>query len=190
MEATSADSSARLPLCVDDSGTIQRIKDKMKTYKKDPRKYDGYRTALANDSRAELTARLLYAETLAANCPDLNDQVSSQAALVIGNRIRKRGGDVKSVIFERDQFASSLNNYTGSRMMEFLCPKDQAVWNLAYRRAVAMLARTDSTGDFHYFFYKHHEGWDKAPWSYPENKSGASEELRACIKIFKNPDWK
>lgn len=193
---SAAANSARLPLCVDDTAEIADIKAIIKANKSNPHKYDGYRKYLLSDSKTELFARLLYAETLAANFPEGNEQVMSQAARVIGNRMRKCGGAVTKVVFERDQFASSMNVYgednsiEGSRYLKFLCPKDQALWSMAYKKAAAEFAKSESDTVYNYFLYKHHAGWDSPSWNYPEDRTGASDELRSYIKVFKNPAWK
>jgi hypothetical protein len=65
----------------------------------------------------ELVARLVYAETLAANCPDKNQELSEGIAAVILNRVRafeEKGKDdaYRRVVFGKMQFASSLHFYS------------------------------------------------------------------------------
>jgi hypothetical protein len=63
----------------------------------------------------------------------------------------------------------------------------------ATTKALEQMARKDSTGAYNYFLYKHSVRWSKEPdsWKkYSEDKTGASEALRSCIRAFKIPGWK
>src|SRR5262245_55554670 len=115
-------STNNLPGCVDSPSDLETIVQAMKSNSKTSHKYDGYKKVFGGASDSELLARLAYAETLAANCPSENAKVAPIVTAVIKNRVTIRKNDVASVVFERDQFASSLNNYSESRSKEFLCP--------------------------------------------------------------------
>jgi excinuclease UvrABC ATPase subunit len=119
---------AALPHCINDQKTFDKIDKIQKEHAKKSRRYDGYREALGTSTDVELFTRLAYAETLAANCTSQNAEVSSLIVNVIGNRVLKRNHDIKSVVFERAQFASSLHNYSNSRFKDFLCPQDETLW--------------------------------------------------------------
>ena len=188
----SANSS--MPLCIDGATDIKKITDHMSANRKKKTKYLRYKEALGSDSDLQLFARLVYAETLAANCPDMKGQVVSRITDVVGNRIMKRNQDVKSVVFQRDQFSSSLNKYSSSKYKEFLCPKDVGLWNTAYQNAQKFLEQgkgTLSSDTINYFLYKHDPRWTEAPaWGLKENAEGSNPQLRACIRVFKNPKWR
>lgn len=183
-----------LPRCVSDATEIAKIQEVIKANSATEFKYKGYREALQSESESELAARLIYSETIAANCPSSNANISPLIANVIGNRIRRRHGDVKSVIFQRDQFASSLNQYTESRFLSFLCPKDAGLWaaslQLAHLELEASNARKLSPETTQYFLYKHSPRWTKEPWKLEQDSSGSDSSSSACIKFFKNSQWK
>lgn len=183
--------STRLPHCVDDPAQIEAIKESIKLNSKNEHKYDAYKKALASDSDEELMARLVYAETKAANCSKINTDVATVVTHVISNRVKIKKGDVKAVVFERDQFASSLNIYSESGYKDFLCPNDPDLWDLALKRASwALTDKTKPTTTVNYFLYKHSPRWTKEPWKLEEDQSIASSNTRKCIKAFKNPKYK
>jgi hypothetical protein len=141
----------------------------------------------------ELFTRLAYAETLAANCPNLNNEISSRIVNVIGNRVLKRQRDIQGVVFERAQFASSLHTYKNSRYQDFLCPKDEALWMAVSKKVESFLQKGSgflSPDTVNYFLYKHDPRWTKEPWKLKENTTGASSEVRRCLRTFHNPKWK
>src|SRR5437899_2777296 len=110
-EPALATHKSSMPKCVDDPAQVGSILQTLSANSKTKFKYDGYRKAVAGDSNEEITARLIYSETVAANCPDQNKQMAPLIAGVIKNRIQSTKGDAKAVVFELNQFASSLNNY-------------------------------------------------------------------------------
>jgi hypothetical protein len=181
--------STSLPHCVDDAKEIEAIKARMKANKSNSSKYEGYRAALQSDSDSELTARLIYAETLAANCPAQNGDISRLISQVIANRVTKRGGNVRSVVFERDQFASSLNIYDESRFADFLCPTDEKLWK-TITSPPSEKAPTLSPSTVHYFLYKHSPRWTKEPWKFTEEVAELKHDVRNCLRVFKNEKWK
>ncbi|HEX4922997.1 MAG TPA: hypothetical protein VFV50_02890 [Bdellovibrionales bacterium] len=156
-------------------------------------KYDGYKKLLEDEDRVSLMARLVYAETAAANCPALAEKIAPLIAEAIGNRIRKRSGDVSRVVYQRNQFSSSLNIYTESRYREFLCPKDLALWATAFVSAEAELARKApkrlSPDSVNYYLFKHSPRFKFPNWKLAEDR-GHGEELRPCIRFFKVPKWR
>jgi hypothetical protein len=183
-----------LPRCADSGGALAMIEGVQKANRKTAAKYDGYRKILQDDTPLELAARLAYAETMAANCPQQEAAVADLVTAVIGNRIRTRGGDVKSVVFQRDQFSSSLNIYPESRYRDFLCPRDNALW-----KTVLAKTRTNLKGSgpgavmpkdtVNYYLYQHSERFKAPNWKL-EEVAIADEKTRACVRVFRNPGWK
>ncbi len=178
-----------LPTCVKEPADIQKIITFTKKNSDNSSKYDAYRIALASDSDQALAARLIYAETIAANCPTQSANVLPLIAGVINNRVQIRKGDVKSVVFERNQFASSLNHYSSSKYLDFLCPTDALLWTQSMN-VVGKKNRDLPIAAVNYFLYKHHAGWDKEPWKLPESKLSLNSNARDCIRVFENKSWK
>lgn len=184
---------AKPPRCIDADAAIVDIRAAHIAHPKSPAKYDGYRALLTDATPHELAARLAYAETLAANCPARNEAVAQRVAAVIGNRVRIRG-KVDSVVFQRDQFASSLNIYPESRYRDFLCPRDAALWNVV---AAAMRAELESPQPVapvppdavNYYLYRHSDRFRAPDWQLAEVPV-AHDETRECIRVFRNPRWK
>jgi hypothetical protein len=185
-----------LPKCIDDEKEIEKIKSTIKANVKTKFKYNGYRAALHSESESDLLARLAYSETVAANCPDLNTKIAPLIVAAITNRIRFRKGDVRSVVFERDQFASSLNIYAESRYQDFLCPKDVALWTMISAKAKSSMGNQSEVNDFlsddtvNYFLYKHSPKWTKEPWKLNEDKTKIELPIQNCIRFFHNPQWR
>lgn len=186
---TDTSTQTPFPICVDSTVEVQKIISIAKNNKDTKYKYDGYRKALSSDSDQELIARLIYAETIAANCAEQNSNILPLIAGAINNRIRKRNGDVKSVVYERNQFASSLNHYSSSKYQDFLCPRDSKIWKLSMLWA-AKLNKDISPLAVNYYLYKHHPGWNKEPWSLPETELSLKSKVRDCIRVFENKSWK
>lgn len=183
-----------LPRCVNAESDITKIQDIQKANSQTSSKYDGYRKALHADTDLELTTRLVYAETVAANCPDNEDQALDLIASVIGNRVRIRRGDVESVVFQRDQFASSLNIYAESRYRDFLCPKNGDRWKAALEKTRINLEGSKPSAPIpsdtvNYYLYRH-SGRFKAPNWKLEEVTIAEEKTRECIRIFRDDKWK
>lgn len=181
----------QLPHCVNESSEIDAIKAKIKANSKTANKYDGYKKVLSSDSDIQLAARLVYAETKATRCEKLNAQIVPVISEVIANRVKIRKGDIKSVVFQRDQFASSLNIYDESNYKDFLCPDDDILWNQVYNETYMALANKKmGTDTVNYFLYKHSPRWTKEPWKLEEDKALAKGSARDCIRAFKNPNFK
>ncbi len=186
-----------LPQCIDSQSDIDRITNHQRNNRRNDSKYLIYRQLLQSDSDSELLARLVYAETLGANCSTQNGKLVPLITNVIVNRIRRRNGDVRSVVFQRDQFASSLNIYSSSRYKDFLCPKNSALWNQAIEKANEFLQNSnDSSGELssdsiNYFLPSHDPRWPEPPeWGLRENTAAVDENLRQCLRIFHVPNWK
>lgn len=182
-----------LPCCVDNPAQVQKLLKHVQANKNNSSKYAEYSAVLRGESDAHLLARLAYAETLAANCPALNSSVGPRIVEVIANRVRRRGGDVRSVVFQRDQFASSLNIYSNSRYRDFLCPRDLSLWKEMMTAARVALQNPPSRlqpDTMNYFLYKHDRRWTKEPWSLKEDSAGQADDARACIRFFRVPHWK
>ena len=185
--------AATLPKCVDQPAAIDAIKDSIAANKSKPAKlylkYTAFEREFASENDVERVARLVYAEATAANCGPKTESLVPIIAGVIGNRVRKRGGNVRSVIYQPDQFASSLNIYDESHYREYLCPKDAKIYGRALEAARRALAGpTDVPAEaVHYFLYKHSPRWTKAPWTFPEH--AVADDLRPCLRTFVNPKW-
>jgi hypothetical protein len=191
-KALSSSAGPSLPLCVDEGEQIKKIENGVSANRKTKFKYNGYRDALRNDTDVELLTRLAYSETLAANCPELNSKIGPKIVETIGNRVERRKGDVRDIVFERDQFASSLNFYDEAKNKEFLCPKDQKLWGDLYRVAQKRLEAktvTPSSG-INYFLYKHSPKWTKEPWKLAEDPALTTADVRPCVRFFAVPNWK
>lgn len=187
-------STDALPLCVNDARDIAEMQDVQKANPKTARKYDGYRKLLNKDNDFELVARLAYAETLAANCPQQIDPILELVTSAIGNRIRIRHGDIKSVVFQRDQFASSLNIYSESRYRDFLCPNDGTLWNKTITRMRINLESPKPIASIpadtvNYYLYRHSDRFKAPDWKLEEAMI-TDEKTRNCIRVFRNPTWK
>ncbi len=121
----------------------------------------------------ELVARLVYAETLAANCPNKNQELSEGIAAVILNRVRafeEKGKDdaYRRVVFGKMQFASSLHFYSKAQWKAFTCPTDQAFYRAVYETVVKMNNGELKNGKYasatHYYLHHHFEKFQDQPW--------------------------
>lgn len=175
-----------LPLCVKDPVTKRNR----------PTKYKATAEALATQTNEELIARLIYAETRAASCPEHEEAVSDAITRVIKNRIAKRSGHakdpVKSVVFEIDQFASSLNNYRDSEWREFLCPSDSKLWRRAFDLASRPHEREQAANipadAFNYYLYKHSDRFQPPAWARGQAISfEGSGQISDCLRLFRLP---
>lgn len=183
---------SNLPLCIEDEAEIEKILASMKANPKTDFKYDGYKKALASVSDRELVARLIYSETLAANCDDKVSKILPLIAETIGNRVRLRNGDIKSVVYQRDQFASSLNNYTESHLRHFLCPKNATTWKqsvAATKPALENASRVLPSDTVNYYLYQHSTRFTPPNWKLKE-ASVNQGEFKECIRFFRSPSWK
>jgi hypothetical protein len=186
----SPNTPSSLPACFDSATDLETVKSSIKANSSNAHKYNSYRQLLQNSTDEELLARLTYSETRAANCPQKNEAINSAIATVIGNRIKIRKGDVKSVVFQRDQFASSLNIYSESKYLDFLCPKDAELWNSSLKHASESLKKTQHTNTVNYFLYKHSPRWTKEPWKLELDSELTTQEIKDCIHFFKSPQFK
>lgn len=183
-----------LPNCINLESDIEKIRDVQKENSKTPYKYDGYRNILHADTDLELAARLTYAETVAANCSTQEDPIVDLVASVIGNRIRIRRGDVKSVVFQKNQFASSLNIYPESRYRDFLCPTNDELWKKALTKIRANLDGSKPTAPIpidtvNYYLYRHSDRFNAPTWKLEEVLIADNKTLE-CIRVFRDPTWK
>lgn len=185
---------SHLPDCVSSASTIAEIRRLQKANGKTPRKYDGYRQVFHARPPLELAARLAYAETSAANCPKQEGQIADLVASVIGNRIRIRHGGVAGVVFQRDQFASSLNIYPESRYRDFLCPHDGELWQRVVATMRVNLEGPKPTASIpkdavNYYLYRHSDRFEAPAWRLEEIPI-PDEKTRECIRVFRDPAWK
>ena len=189
-----------LPACIDQPDVIAKIIDVQKQFPKTPQKYDGYRETFRDISNIELLSRLVYAETVATNCAAFDLRVAPMIAESIVARIRIRKGDVRGVVFQRDQYSSSLNIYPESRYREFLCPRQPELWKAAVADVEALLAEPPKPlvlpGDSaHYYLYKHSDRHKVPTWASDQSEWAVaqfpgSQELKPCIQFFRNPRWR
>lgn len=191
--------AVELPQCRSSERDVDVVLQSIRAFPKTPQKYDGYRSVLSGESDAALVARLAYAETLATNCSELNSRILPLITDSILNRIRIRKGDVKGVVFQRDQYSSSLNFYQESRFRDFLCPQSGELWAQALTVARGKLASLEKTGRLpvdavHYYLYKHSErlatpDWatDRSQWAIVEIPG--EQDLKPCLRFFRNPKW-
>ena len=198
--------TSSLPHCVNDEKTLTAIKSQMQEYAEAKRKNGGKKTdadktskyremkhALESDSDEQLMARLAYSEVKAAHCPEFDRQTVGPIAAVIKNRVRTHP-DVRSVVFEEDQFASSLNIYdlpassgkpeAHSNWKEFLCPDDAAAWDIALN---AVRNKTTDIPDdvLNYYLYQHSKRFTPPPWLGDGVKFGGSEKFAECVKLIR-----
>ncbi|CAN5559718.1 hypothetical protein BH10BDE1_BH10BDE1_28870 [soil metagenome] len=181
-----AASRPTLPHCVNDPSALARIDETRKQNAKNDFKYRAIAETLQSDSDLELVARLIYSETLAANCDEFTVDVVPTIATVIQNRVAKRKGNVKSVIFQRDQFASSLNGYNESKWREFMCPTDQKLWAAAFSAANASdqkLGPMKATA-YNYYLYQHSSRFQTPAWAKEPLGFKQSKKIAACLRIF------
>jgi hypothetical protein len=183
-----------LPNCVNLESDIAKIQDVQKANSKTSHKYDGYRNLLHANTPLELAARLAYAETVAANCVGQEDKIVDLVASVIGNRVRIRGGDVRSVVFQKDQFASSLNIYPESRYRDFLCPNNDRLWKKALTKMRVNFEESKPSAPIpkdtvNYYLYQHSDRF-KAPLWQLEEVLVTDEETRECIRVFRDSAWR
>lgn len=179
--------SGTLPKCVDAPAEIEAIHAIMKANSKTAHKYDGYKKAFGSSSENEVLARLIYAETLAANCPSDTAKIAPVVAGVIKNRVTQKT-NAFDVVFERDQFASSLNNYSESRYKDFLCPKDSALW----KTVQAEVQRKDSilpANALNYYFFKHSTKFQPPAWAAgPKSQTPVALPISAgdkpCVRAY------
>ncbi len=176
-------SESALPKCVDNPEEVQNILDIEKQNSKNEFKYKGFRTSLATDTDEDLVNRIVYSEALAANCPEHNDKLLPLIKAVVTNRIHVKK-NTRAVVFQVDQFASSLNNYTPSRYRDFLCPKNTSLW----RKTQSAQAFDLPPDIFNYYLYQHApEKFKLASGSWPTKtpiEFTGSKELENCIKFF------
>lgn len=184
---------ANLPRCIDGAAALELVRASAKANPNTEAKYEGYRKLLDSEDGTSLLARLVYAETLAANCPEKNRAIAPLIATVIGNRVKKRHGEVSRVVFQRNQFSSSLNHYSESRYREFLCPRDEALWTLSFESANVALNGNEkpalSADTVNYYLYRHSPRFRAPDWKLAED-SASEKGLASCIRFFRNPKWK
>jgi spore germination cell wall hydrolase CwlJ-like protein len=189
----SKDAVAALPHCVKGVDANEVAASVKANLANPQQKYVGYQKALQSDSETELFARLVYSEAVAANCPEAAQKIAPLIAQVIANRVRIRGRGIASVVYQYNQFASSLNVYQQSRYQDFLCPKDAGLWKIAMSSAKRSLAGGSAGLDSktsNYYLYQHDPKKPKEPWTLKEDTSPATIATRSCIKFFIDPNWK
>lgn len=176
-----------LPKCVNDAAQIEKILATERANPKSNHKYDGFKSAFESESDTNILARLIYSETLAANCPEAQVKIAPLIGGVIANRIKIRKGKARDVVFQRDQFASSFNNYQESRYRDLLCPQDQNLWTLAVQSASGNLKTPLTSDTVNYYLYKHSSRFKAPNWRLTEFP--VNEPIQDCIRFFRNPSW-
>jgi hypothetical protein len=189
-----------LPKCFDGNSDLEKIKTSQKNNPRNEYKYQGY-TQLFDQSAIddeEILTRLIYAETLSANCPEKEDSTLQLIAEVILRRIEKRRGQIRQVVFERDQFASSLNIYQESGYMNFLCPKSPELWKKA-KKSLGLLRsgagsemNSLSSTAYNYYLFKHSTRFKPPEWTrtFQEIKKVNLDATSICVAAYSNPQWK
>lgn len=187
-----------LPKCFNEDSDLEKIKTYQKNNSRNQYKYQGY-TQLFDQSALvdeEILTRLVYAETLAANCPEKEDSTLQLIAEVVLRRIEKRRGQIREVAFERDQFASSLNIYPESGYMNFLCPKSLALWQKAKKLLGLIRSGTQKNSlpntAYNYYLFKHSTRFPPPSWtrSFQELKKVNLDADSVCVAAYSNPQWK
>jgi len=194
---TPAPVATSVPRCFEDAAELERIKEVQRANGKSPHKYDGYQRLFESAAvgEDELLHRLIYAEVTAGQCGADASQAVSPIAEVILNRVRVRNGNVRAVVFERDQFASSLNLYDESAYRSFLCPKDPRLWGEVVRQVNALRsgAQRGSLGPraFHYYLFKHSTRFTPPAWTKSYTPAGqVGSESGLCVVAYNNPNWR
>lgn len=145
-------------------------------------------------SDTELLARLVYAETRAANCPAQKGRVHVGAAHVILNRVdvfKREGRDqpVKRTVFGSKQFASSLHKYSKSQWDAFRCPPPEEldfyrnVYQTVEKIQSGEIDRKPYQGATHYYLHRHFDKYQDHPWG----KSAKKIETIGgdCLGLYK-----
>jgi hypothetical protein len=140
----------------------------------------------------ELMARLIFAETKAANCSsNMDARISERITHVILNRVRafeakQMDQPVRRTVFGAKQFASSLHYYSKSHWKAFTCPGE--VDPALYEKVTATLARVQngetSGADYskatHYYLHRHFGSYKDHPWG-RKAKVVADDE---CLGVY------
>lgn len=140
VSGSATSTASAMPQCFEDEKDLAEIKRVQKANSKSAHKYDGYgrlfeKAAISDD---EILQRLIYAEVVAGGCGEDSQKAVTPIAEVIVNRVKKRQGDIRSVVFARNQFASSLNIYSESAYKHFLCPRDKQLWMRSLARRMTL----------------------------------------------------
>lgn len=188
-----------LPKCFNEDSDLNKIRDYQRNNAKSRFKYLGYiqvfdKSVLGDE---EILARLVYAETLAAHCDQQQEDMAVQTiAEVILRRIEKRSGQIREVIFERDQFASSLNLYQESSYMNFLCPKFPALWKKT-KKMIRLFTSGNKRNSlpkaaYNYYLFKHSTRFKPPKWTgtFEEVRTVQSTAGSVCLAAYSNPQWK
>ena len=193
LQAQPSSLQTELPTCYKDLDLMASLKSSLQHNNLSPNKYRFYKELLNKENKNIIKNRLIYAETKASLCPEQEQLISEIISEVIQNRIRIRNNKTLSVIFERNQFSSSLNIYQNSKYKDFLCPQDLKLW-ASLQTLETKENRITSKFDVHYFLYKHDPRWTKEPWILKESDLQLSKaiksRLKECIKVFENKSWK
>lgn len=171
-----ATSSNQLPDCID----RKRIDPSLSNESR-------YESLLTDSTSKEMLARLIYSETVAAKCPEENQQVMSTITQVLLNRIDKKNGDINAVIYEPNQFPISIEKNSEN----FLCPKDINLWNSIVSQ-IDLQMRKDKrklhADTIFYHLYKSSPQISNKKWLQGlqnEDRSTLDEKGRSCIRAFK-----
>lgn len=138
----------------------------------------------------ELMTRLVYAESLAANCPQSKDDVSRAIARVVWTRVRlfdekKMSEPYKRTVFGKKQFASALHAYRHSQWKEFICPTHTEFFRniQSYVESLHSSAQAlSSKAGTHYYLHRHYGAFRTHPWG----KKARLEEMVGdkCLGVY------
>ncbi|MBX7231003.1 MAG: hypothetical protein K1X29_02855 [Bdellovibrionales bacterium] len=200
---TYTSSSYMQPKCIENANEVQKIKSWVRENTKNENKYEEYKNALQKENRVLTMARLIYAETLAANCDGTEiDKAQKLIASTIHNRVINQNTDytsgVDKTVFTRDQFASSLNFYKESKNESFLCPKLASnIWmtSLNYAKQSKEKFNTksplfqESDGkDNHYYLNKHFKSRSSQPpkpnWTKKPQSAISKRNENSCVTSY------
>ncbi len=146
--------------------------------------------------RAEILARLIYAETIAsgAKCQDRHIDISHHIASVLDQRIKK-DGNIEDVIFKDSQFASSLHFYKESAVAQFLCPEKSKLWEKTVQWAQQIdqgkFSNTLPENTFNYYLYQHSPRFTPPAWTKSLKAIDVPPgNLNDCIRFFENRNFR
>ncbi|MCB0364393.1 MAG: cell wall hydrolase [Bdellovibrionaceae bacterium] len=197
VSGSATSTASAMPQCFEDEKDLAEIKRVQKANSKSAHKYDGYgrlfeKAAISDD---EILQRLIYAEVVAGGCGEDSQKAVTPIAEVIVNRVKKRQGDIRSVVFARNQFASSLNIYSESAYKHFLCPRDKQLWDEVSRQANDIRSgkqEPEMPADaVHYYLFQHSTRFQPPGWTKTYSPAGqVGSESGLCVVAYRNPEWK
>lgn len=165
--------------------------------KKD-RTYNDLKTLLEKNKipDEEILARLIASETKAAgeSCQTHQTAIAQNIASALYNRIQKRNRRIDSVVFQAQQFASSLHFYKESQIAEFLCPTDSNLisqtldWTRSMKNKTYVNTLPENA--VNYYLYKHSTRFTPPSWTKTYKEAPTNPKISHCIRFFENSHFK